>query len=353
MSDLRSFTYDRLCEEVKAMGLPSFRAKQIYEWLHKKQVTSYDEMTNIPSSVREKLKTDYPLANVTIEKKLVSKIDGTVKYLFRLSDGEHIEGVRMAYKRGGSLCISTQCGCRMGCTFCASTLTGLCRNLTPSEMLSEVYLASKDAQESGEKIASIVLMGIGEPLDNFDNVMDFLTVVTSEQGFNMGMRHISLSTCGLVDKIYKLAERKLQLTLSVSLHAPNDEIRRRTMPVARRYPIDELIKACRDYFDITGRRISFEYALIDGVNDQPEHAKELIALLKGMGAHVNLIPVNRVNETGYRRGKRESVEAFCKLLNDNGQNATVRRELGSDINAACGQLRRSVMDKKLGGTFSE
>lgn len=353
MSDLRSFTYDRLCEEVKAMGLPSFRAKQIYEWLHKKQVTSYDKMTNIPSSVREKLKTDYPLANVTIEKKLVSKIDGTVKYLFRLSDGEHIEGVRMAYKRGGSLCISTQCGCRMGCTFCASTLTGLCRNLTPSEMLSEVYLASKDAQESGEKIASIVLMGIGEPLDNFDNVMDFLTVVTSEQGFNMGMRHISLSTCGLVDKIYKLAERKLQLTLSVSLHAPNDEIRRRTMPVARRYPIDELIKACRDYFDITGRRISFEYALIDGVNDQPEHAKELIALLKGMGAHVNLIPVNRVNETGYRRGKRESVEAFCKLLNDNGQNATVRRELGSDINAACGQLRRSVMDKKLGGTFSE
>lgn len=258
----------------------------------------------------------------------------------------------MAYKRGGSLCISTQCGCRMGCTFCASTLTGLCRNLTPSEMLSEVYLAAKDAEENGEKIASIVLMGIGEPLDNFDNVMDFLTIVTSEQGFNMGMRHISLSTCGLVDKIYKLAEKKLQLTLSVSLHAPNDEIRRRTMPIARRYPIDELIKACRDYFDTTGRRISFEYALIDGVNDQPEHAMELIALLKGMGAHVNLIPVNKVNETGYRRGKRETVEAFCKLLNDNGQNATIRRELGSDINAACGQLRRSVMDKEHGGTFS-
>lgn len=352
MTDLRSLTYEKLCEEIKAMGLPTFRAKQIYEWLHQKRAGSYDEMTNLPAALRERLKSEYPLAAVSVERKLVSKIDGTVKYLFRLGDGEHVEGVRMAYKRGGSLCISTQCGCRMGCTFCASTLTGLCRNLTPSEMLSEVYLAAKDAEENGEKIASIVLMGIGEPLDNFDNVMDFLTIVTSEQGFNMGMRHISLSTCGLVDKIYKLAEKKLQLTLSVSLHAPNDEIRRRTMPVARRYPIDELIKACRDYFDTTGRRISFEYALIDGVNDQPEHAMELIALLKGMGAHVNLIPVNKVNETGYRRGKRETVEAFCKLLNDNGQNATIRRELGSDINAACGQLRRSVMDKEHGGTFS-
>lgn len=353
MTDLRSLTYEKLCGEVKNMGLPAFRAKQIYEWLHQKRAASYDEMTNLPAALRERLKAEYPLADVIIERKLVSKIDGTVKYLFRLGDGEHVEGVRMAYKRGGSLCISTQCGCRMGCTFCASTLTGLYRNLTPSEMLCEVYLAAKDAEESGEKIASMVLMGIGEPLDNFDNVMDFLTIVTSEQGFNLGMRHISLSTCGLVDKIYKLAERRLQLTLSVSLHAPNDEIRRRTMPIARRYPIEELIKACKDYFDTTGRRISFEYALIDGVNDKPEHAMELIALLKGMGAHVNLIPVNRVNETGYRRGKRESVEAFCKLLNDNGQNATVRRELGSDINAACGQLRRSVMDKEHGGTFSE
>ena len=259
----------------------------------------------------------------------------------------------MSYKRGGSLCISTQCGCRMGCTFCASTLTGLCRNLTPSEMLSEVYLAAKHAEEHGEKIASIVLMGIGEPLDNFDNVMDFLTILSSDNGFNLGMRHISLSTCGLVDKIYKLAERKLQLTLSVSLHAPNDDIRRRTMPVAKRWPIEELIKACRDYFDITGRRISFEYALIDGVNDQPEHAMELIKLLKGMGTHVNLIPVNKVNETGYKRGQRESVEAFAKLLNDNGQNATIRRELGSDINAACGQLRRTTIKTEAGGTLSE
>lgn len=351
MTDLRSLTYDRLCEEIASLGEPAFRAKQIYSWLHEKLVRDYSEMTNLPASLREKLAEKYPLAKVRIERKLVSKIDGTVKYLFELGDGEHVEGVRMAYKRGGSLCISTQCGCRMGCTFCASTLTGLCRNLTPSEMLSEVYLAASDAEENGEKIASLVLMGIGEPLDNFDNVMDFLTILTSEQGFNLGMRHISLSTCGLVDKIYELAERKLQLTLSVSLHAPNDEIRRRTMPVARRYPIDELIKACRDYFETTGRRISFEYALIDGVNDQPEHAMELIKLLKGMGAHVNLIPVNRVNETGYKRGKRESVEAFAKLLNDNGQNATIRRELGSDINAACGQLRRSTIDKEKGGTL--
>ena len=272
MTDLRSLTYDRLCDEIASLGEPAFRAKQIYSWLHEKRVRDYSEMTNLPASLREKLAEKYPLAKVRIERKLVSKIDGTVKYLFELGDGEHVEGVRMAYKRGGSLCISTQCGCRMGCTFCASTLTGLCRNLTPSEMLSEVYLAASDAEENGEKIASLVLMGIGEPLDNFDNVMDFLAVLTSEQGFNLGMRHISLSICGLVDKIYELAERKLQLTLSVSLHAPNDEIRRRTMPVARRYPIDELIKACRDYFETTGRRISFEYALIDGVNDQPAAA---------------------------------------------------------------------------------
>ncbi len=351
MTDLRSLTYERLCKEVAFLNQPAFRAKQIYFWLHKKRVRDYSEMTNLPSSLRETLAKNYPLAKVSIERKLVSKIDGTVKYLFELEDSEHVEGVRMAYKRGGSLCISTQCGCRMGCTFCASTLTGLCRNLTVSEMLSEVYLAASDAEKSGEKIASLVLMGIGEPLDNFDNVIDFLTILTSEQGFNLGMRHISLSTCGLVDKIYELAKLKLQLTLSVSLHAPNDEIRRRTMPIARRYPIDELIKACKDYFNATGRRISFEYALIDGVNDQPEHAMELIKLLKGTGGHVNLIPVNKVSETGYKRGKRESVEAFAKILNDNGQNATIRRELGSDINAACGQLRRSIIGKEKGGTL--
>lgn len=351
--DLRSLRYDDLMNVIKEMGEPAFRGKQVFSWLHEKRVRSYDEMSNLPQSLREKLSENYPLAKVTIERKLVSKLDGTVKYLFALEDGEHVEGVRMSYKRGGSLCISTQCGCRMGCTFCASTLTGLSRSLTPSEMLSEVYLAASDAEETGDKVASIVLMGIGEPLDNFDNVMTFLNLVTEERGFNMGMRHISLSTCGLVDKIYELAKLNLQLTLSVSLHAPNDEIRRRTMPVARRYPIDTLIKACKDYFKTTGRRVSFEYALIDGVNDQPEHARELIELLKGTGGHVNLIPVNKVNETGYKRGKRESVEAFCKYLNDNGQNATIRRELGSDINAACGQLRRTQIKKENGGLLTE
>ena len=346
MKDLRSLTYEQLCEEVKAMGQPSFRAKQIYSWLHEKRVTDFSEMTNLSAALREKLASEYSLAKVTIERRLVSKLDGTVKYLFRLADGEHVEGVRMSYKRGGSLCISTQCGCRMGCTFCASTLTGLCRNLTPSEMLSEVYLAAKDAEEHGEKIASLVLMGIGEPLDNFDNVMDFLTILSSDNGFNLGMRHISLSTCGLVDKIYKLAERKLQLTLSVSLHAPNDEIRRRTMPVAKRWPIEELSKACRDYFDITGRRISFEYALIDGVNDQPEHAMERIKLLKGMGAHVNLIPVNAVSETGFKKTDKKQVEEFRLYLERHKIPATVRREMGSDINAACGQLRKNRLDRE-------
>lgn len=342
--DLRGLLFEKLKAEMDSLGLPAFRAKQIFSWLHQKRAEDFSEMTDLPKAVREQLIAHYDLAKVFIEKKLVSEKDGTVKYLYALPDGEHVEGVRMAYHRGGSLCISTQCGCRMGCTFCASTLTGLSRNLSVSEMLMEVYLAEKDAEASGEKVASIVLMGIGEPLDNFDNVMDFLTLVTSEQGFNMGMRHISLSTCGLVDQIDKLAERKLQLTLSISLHAPNDEIRRRTMPVARRWPMERLMQACRDYFDATGRRISFEYALIDGVNDGPEHAAELARLLKGTGSHVNLIPINRVAETGYRRSKREKVDAFCKLLNDGGINATVRRELGSDINAACGQLRRSVMD---------
>ncbi len=341
--DLRGLPFERLRAETDALGLPAFRAKQLFSWLHQRRAKDFSEMTDLPKTLRERLSARYHLANVSIERKLVSAKDGTVKYLYALEDGEHVEGVRMSYRRGGSLCISTQCGCRMGCTFCASTLTGLSRSLSASEMLMEVYLAAEDAEASGDKIASVVLMGIGEPLDNFDSVMDFLTLVASEQGFNMGMRHISLSTCGLVDQIDRLAEKKLQLTLSVSLHAPNDEIRRRTMPVARRWPLDELIRACRHYFDVTGRRISFEYALIDGVNDAPEHAAELIRLLKGTGSHVNLIPVNRVTETGYRRSKREKVDAFCKLLNEGGINATVRRELGTDINAACGRLRRGAM----------
>lgn len=342
--DILSMTYERLAGETDRMGLPSFRAKQIFSWLHQKRVRSFADMTDLPAGLRESLEEKYAIADVSIEKKLVSKLDGTVKYLFALPDGERVEGVRMEYKRGGALCISTQAGCKMGCTFCASTLAGFSRDLTPGEMLSEVYLAQRDAEETGEKVASIVLMGIGEPLDNFDNVMDFIELVSDSRGFDMGMRRISLSTCGLVDKIYELAKRKLQLTLSVSLHAPNDEIRRRTMPIAKRYSMEELMRACRDYFLATGRRISFEYALIDGVNDRPEHAEELATLLRGMGAHVNLIPVNQVRESGYRRGKKESVAAFQTLLQEKGINATVRRELGADINAACGQLRRTALE---------
>jgi len=342
--DILSLSFDKLAQQMSDLGLPAFRAKQIFSWLHQKRVRAFSEMTDLPAALRDDLTERYFISDVSIEKKLVSKLDGTVKYLFALGDGEHVEGVRMEYKRGGALCISTQAGCRMGCTFCASTLAGFSRNLTAGEMLSEVYLAQKDAEGSDEKVASIVLMGIGEPLDNFDNVMDFLSLVSDARGFDMGMRRISLSTCGLVDRIYDLAERKLQLTLSISLHAPNDEIRRMTMPVAKRYSIDELMRACRDYFETTGRRISFEYALIDGVNDRPEHAEELARLLKGMGAHVNLIPVNQVKESGYRRGKRESVVAFQAVLTENGINATVRRELGADINAACGQLRRSALE---------
>lgn len=344
--DILSLTYDELNKELLSEGLKAFRVKQIFSWLHSKRVNSFDEMTDLPATLRTDLANKYSFPNVTVERRLVSKIDGTVKYLFALKDGEHVEGVLMDYKRGGALCISTQAGCKMGCTFCASTPAGFSRNLTAGEMLEEVYLAQKDAAQSGGHVASIVLMGIGEPLDNFANVLDFLNIVTDERGFNMGMRRISLSTCGLVDKIYELAQRKLQLTLSVSLHAPNDEIRSHTMPVAKRWSMDKLLKACKDYFSITGRRISFEYALIDGVNDSDANALELSNLLKGMGAHVNLIPVNEVKESGYRRGKRESVARFQQMLINNGINATVRRELGADINAACGQLRRTAQSIK-------
>ena len=348
--DVKSMNFTELSATFSEMGLPGYRAKQVYSWLHQKCAESYSEMTNLPASLRSDLEQKLPIKQCRIERKQVSESDGTVKYLFAFGDGEYAESVLMKYKYGYTICVSTQIGCKMGCTFCASTLGGYVRNLLPSEILGQIYSAQRD---ENIRISHIVLMGMGEPLDNFDNVMRFLELVSSEDGLNIGMRNISLSTCGIVPGIYKLLDKKLQLTLSISLHAPNDDIRRRTMPVAKRWPIDELIKACRDYFEITGRRISFEYALIDGVNDQPEHAMELIKLLKGMGAHVNLIPVNKVNETGYKRGKRESVEAFAKLLNDNGQNATIRRELGSDINAACGQLRRTTIKTEKGGTLSE
>lgn len=335
--DIKSMPLPKLEAYCAQIGLPKFRAGQIFQWLHEKQVDSFDEMTNLSADLRKTLSENCFISGIGIRRKLVSQLDGTTKYLFEFADGETVESVLMQYKHGYSLCISTQVGCRMGCKFCASTLLGLARSLTPAEMLNEVYMAGKD---SGHKISSIVLMGIGEPLDNFDNVMDFLDILSSPKGLNLSLRHVSLSTCGLVEGIYKLMEKKLQLTLSISLHAPNDEIRNQTMPVNRKHPMDELLAACREYFRVTGRRISFEYALIEGVNDTPACALELASRLKGMSAHVNLIPVNPVKERDYKKSSKERIRRFQEILEKHHINATVRRELGSDINAACGQLRR-------------
>ena len=339
--DIKSMNLQELEEEVKTLGQPKFKAKQIYLWLQKNMVDSFDEMSNISKQLRDLLDNDYEIYGCAIEKKLVSVYDDTVKYLFRLNDGEYIESVVMKYKYGYTICVSSQVGCKMGCTFCASTIAGFVRNLTASEILSQIHMAQKDLNI---RISHVVLMGVGEPMDNFDNVLRFLRLVTDEQGLNMSMRNISLSTCGVVDGIYKLMEEKLQLTLSISLHAPNDEIRSRTMPVNKKWNTETLLKACRDYTKATSRRISFEYAMISGVNDSDECARELASRLKGMLAHVNLIPVNEVRETGYKKSRTDRIESFMSILNSHGINTTVRRTLGSDINASCGQLRRKVKE---------
>ena len=294
-------------------------------------------MRNIPADLRNFLKTSCYISVATIEKKQVSRYDKTVKYLFSFADGECVEAVLMNYKHGYSICISTQIGCKMGCTFCATGKSGFSRNLVPSEMLSQIESAQKDMNI---RISNIVLMGMGEPLDNFDNVVKFIRLVSSDDNLNIGMRHITLSTCGIVPKIYELANLKLGITLSVSLHAPNDEIRRRTMPIAKKYPMDELLQACRDYFKITGRRVTFEYSMISGVNDSNDAARELAKKLDGMSCHVNLIPVNTVEGTGYKKSDINRQKAFINILADKNITATVRRTLGSDIDAACGQLRR-------------
>lgn len=335
--DIKSMSIEELKEEIVALGEKSFKAGQIYSWLHKHTVDSFNEMTNISKDLREKLEKNYDIYSCTIEKKLVSVYDGTVKYLFKLYDGELIESVVMKYKYGYTICVSSQVGCKMGCNFCASGIAGFIRNLAPSEILSQLYVAQKDLNV---RISHIVMMGVGEPLDNFDNVMKFLKMISDENGQNIGMRNISLSTCGVVSGIYELMKKKLQLTLSVSLHAPNDEIRNRTMPVNSKWNVDTLIKACRDYTKETSRRISFEYAMISGVNDSDDCAKELANKLKGMLCHVNLIPVNSVKERDYRKSKQDRIDSFIKILERYGINATVRRTLGSDINASCGQLRR-------------
>ena len=334
--NLKNLTLPEMNTLFAQMGQPAFRAKQVYGWLHR-GVTSYDEMTNLPKDLRQRLAGEYPICAPSVVRKQESQRDGTIKYLWKLSDGNCVETVLMRYHYGNTVCISTEVGCAMGCKFCASTLGGLVRRLEPFEMLDQVLFTQVD---SGLPVSHIVLMGIGEPLDNFDNVMRFLELVNSENGMNISMRHISLSTCGLVPKIDELAKRKLQLTLSVSLHAPNDEVRNTIMPVNKAYPSEELLAACRRYYEATSRRISFEYAMINGVNDTDECAKELLQRLKGLPAHFNLIPLNHVEESPLKPSTKGQVARFQKILEDGGVTATVRRTLGGDIDASCGQLRR-------------
>ena len=334
--NIKSMTLLELTAQLKELGQPAFRGKQVYSWLHK-GVRSYEEMTNLPKSLRELLEETFPLCPPQVVRKQESKKDGTIKYLWQLSDGNCVETVLMRYHYGNTVCISTEVGCAMGCAFCASTIGGLVRRLEPYEMLDEVLFTQID---SGLPISHVVLMGIGEPLDNFDNVLRFLELVNSEDGMNISMRHISLSTCGLVPKIDALAEKKLQISLAVSLHGPNDAIRGKIMPVNKAYPIDVLLDACRRYYGATSRRIHFEYAMIDGVNDSEEHAKELLRRLKGLPAHINMIPLNHVEESPLKPSSRQAVARFQKILEDGGITATVRRTLGGDIDASCGQLRR-------------
>ena len=333
----------QLAELVKEMGQPAFRAKQLFKWLHEKQARSFSAMTNQPKAFLAALEERFFIETLETERRQQSK-DGTVKYLFRLPDGNCIETVLMRYSYGNTVCVSTQVGCRMGCRFCASTQAGRVRDLEAGEICSEIYTAQKDI---GERISHIVLMGIGEPLDNFDEVMRFLENISSPEGVNIGMRNISLSTCGLVPKIDQLAEKKLQLTLSVSLHAPNNDIRSGMMPVNDAYPVEVLMQAVRRYQETTGRRVSFEYSMVRGVNDSDACARQLADLIRGMGAHVNLIPINPVDGSPYSATDAANVRRFQQKLESLGVNATVRRRLGSEISAACGQLRRDEMNGKV------
>ena len=334
--NIKSMTLPEVTAAIKELGQPAFRGKQVYTWLHKGG-RSYEEMTNLPKAFRDVLAEKYPIRAPKVVRKQESSRDGTIKYLWELSDGNCVETVLMRYNYGNTVCISTEVGCRMGCAFCASTIGGLVRRLEPFDMLDEVLFTQID---SGLPISRIVLMGIGEPLDNFDNVLRFLELVNSPEGMNISMRHISLSTCGLVPKIDELAKRKLQIALAISLHGPNDEIRDKIMPVNKAYPMDVLLAACRRYYEATSRRIHFEYAMIDGVNDRERDAKELLHRLKGLPAHFNLIPLNHVEESPLKPSSKAAVAKFQKILEDGGITSTVRRTLGGDIDASCGQLRR-------------
>ncbi len=338
--DIASYSFEELQEEMLAIGEKGFRSRQIYSWIHEKLVDDFEEMTNLSKTLRQKLEAAYEIRRVEMEKRQISKIDGTNKFLFCLKDGNMVESVLMKYKHGNSVCISSQVGCRMGCRFCASTLDGLERNLTPSEMLRQVYQIQKI---TGERVSNIVIMGTGEPLDNYDNFLKFIHMVSDEHGLNISQRNITASTCGIVPNIRRLAEEKLQITLALSLHGSNQEKRRSLMPVANKYELQEVLEACDYYFEKTGRRITFEYSLVHGVNDTPEDAKELMGILKDRNCHLNLIPVNPIKERNYEKPDKKSAENFKNKLEKNGINVTIRREMGSDIDGACGQLRRKTM----------
>lgn len=340
-ADLKSMNLAEMTEFIVSIGEKPFRAKQVYQWIHEKQADSFDEMTNISKKMRELLADAGYLTTLKKEEVQISKLDGTRKYLFQLEDGNVIESVLMRYKHGNSVCISSQVGCRMGCRFCASTLDGLVRGLRPAEMLDQIYQIGKDV---GERISNVVVMGTGEPMDNFDNLLRFIELLTDENGLHISQRNLTVSTCGIVPRMRELADKKLQITLALSLHASNQEKRLSLMPVANKYDIHEVVDACRYYFDQTGRRVTFEYSLVGGVNDTDQDAEELCRLVKGMNCHINLIPVNPIKERDYVQSNAKVIAAFKNKLEKNGLAVTVRREMGRDIDGACGQLRKSYVD---------
>ena len=339
--DIKSLFEDELKERMVSLGEKPFKGKQVFEWLHKKTVGSYEEMTNLSLALRNKLQEQEPLVRLEPVEVQTSKIDGTQKYLFRLSDGNVIESVWMKYKHGNSVCISSQVGCRMGCRFCASTIGGLTRNLLPSEMLDQVY---RIQEMTGERVSNVVVMGTGEPMDNYDNLLRFIRILSDEKGQNISQRNLTVSTCGIVPKIRQLAEEDLTITLALSLHAPTDEKRRELMPIANKYSLSEVIPACKYYFDKTGRRLTFEYSLVGGKNDSEEDARELAALIQGLNCHVNLIPVNPIKERDFLQSDKKVIENFKNKLEKYRINVTIRREMGRDIDGACGQLRKKYID---------
>lgn len=339
--DLKSFTLNEVIEELVKLGEKSYRGKQLFEWIHQKRVKSFFDISVISKSLKEKLDLKYMITNLKIVKRFDSKLDNTKKYLFSLNDGNIIESVAMEYKYGISVCISTQVGCRMGCSFCASTKGGLVRNLSSGEIVDQIYKIEEDLNR---KVNSVVLMGSGEPLDNYENVIKFLNIIHEKYGKGLGYRHITLSTCGLVENIYRLADENIPITLSISLHSPFDEERKKIMPISQRYKISDIINGCKYYIEKTGRRVTFEYALIEGVNDDIKSAEKLTIILKDILCHVNIIPINSIKETSFSRPKQENIIKFKNILEFNGISTTIRREMGSDINAACGQLRRDYIN---------